>query len=48
MFRQHGAVDAGFDAEEDDVGALYSEYVGVGEDSHERKGGEFVGESVGA
>ena len=46
MFPQHGAVDAGFDAKEDDVGALYSEDIGVDEDSHKREGGKFVGESV--
>lgn len=46
MFREHGAVDVGFDAKDDDVGALYSEYVGVGEDSHEGGVGEFGGEPV--
>ena len=46
MFREHGAVDAGFDAKDDDVGALYSEDVGVGEDGHEGGGGEFGGESI--
>ena len=46
MFREHGAVDAGFDAKDDDVGALYSEYIGMDEDSHETEGREFVGESV--
>ena len=40
---EHGAVDARLDTENDDVAALYSEHILVGNGGHRLVVGEFMG-----